>query len=560
MASLSPDSLSKAPPNNALEWTLEMVRIPSVTGSSAEGQFAALMRQKLARVSYFRQNPQDLWCERTENDPLERENLFALVRGSGKRVVILAGHFDVVSTGNYGPLEGLAFDPYPLLEALLKTLKGSDNPADRQALEDFESGAFLPGRGILDMKSGLASGIVALERFAQLVDRVGNLLLVATPDEEHGSKGMRSAISTLARLKARESLEFVAALNLDATADSGDGTAGRTIYTGSVGKLLPTALFIGRPTHAGYPFDGVNPHLMAAEFTREVESNPAYSSVADAPGLAGMLAPAPTCLEQTDLRDGYEVTTPRLTWVAFNVMLMRSEAAKVLARFKRAAGQALERALALEQARFEEFEDRAGRPVRPLPYKPRLLEYAELEKRALEQAGPEAVQAAKTQVEAESTDPLCYARQLTLELVNLANLSGPAAVVGFAPVYYPVALLGQDLKSKRLLKVCQEAAIRVESEFGQSISFRPFFEGISDMSFLAPLEGTNDSPTLSLNMPGWGTRWNVDYQGAELLGVPTVNVGPWGREYHQRLERVQTDYAFRILPELVWRLALGALE
>jgi len=552
-------------PLNALEWTLEMVRIPSVTGSSAEGQFAALMREKLARVPYFQSRPQDLWCERTENDPLERENLFALMRGQGSRTVILAGHFDVVSTANYGPLEPLAFEPEKLLGALLETLRGSSNPADCQALEDFESGAFLPGRGILDMKSGLASGIVALERFAQIADRVGNLLLLATPDEEHGSKGMRSAISALARLGEREGLEFVAALNLDSTADGGDGSSGRTVYTGSVGKLLPTVLFVGRPTHAGYPFDGVNPHLMAAEFTLEVESNPAYSSVADAPGLTGLLAPAPTCLEQTDLRAGYEVTTPRLTWVAFNVMLVKNEAAEVLARFKKAAGEALKRALILEQKRFDEFETRAGRISRTLPYQAQLLEYADLEKLALEHAGEAAVQDAKTRAEAGNLDPLVYARTLTLELAQLANLSGPAAVVGFAPVYYPVALLGQDVKSEHLLEVCRTVAPDLEREFGQSIGFRPFFEGISDMSFLAPLEssaleGGGDASTLSLNMPGWGTRWSVDYAGAKLLGVPVVNVGPWGREYHQRLERVHSDYAFRVLPELVWRLAMGALE
>ena len=552
-------------PSNALEWTLEMVRIPSVTGSSAEGQFAALMREKLARVPYFQSRPENVWCEKTENDPLERENLFALVRGRGSRTVILAGHFDVVSTTNYGPLEHLAFEPHALLEALLETLRGSPNPADRQALEDFESGAFLPGRGILDMKSGLASGIVTLERFAQIAGQVGNLLLVATPDEEHGSKGMRSAISSLARLQEREGLEFVAALNLDSTADGGDGSSGRTVYTGSVGKLLPTVLFIGRPTHAGYPFDGVNPHLMAAQFTLEVESNPAYSSVAEALGLVGMLAPAPTCLEQADLRVGYEVTTPRLTWVAFNVMLVKNEAAGVLARFKRAAGEALRRALILEQTRFDEFETRAGRPNRTLPYQAQLLEYGDLEKLALEHSGAAAVQDLKTRAETGNLDPLVYARTLTLELAQLANLSGPAAVVGFAPVYYPVALLGQDGKSDHLLEVCCRVAPDLERESGQSIGFRPFFEGISDMSFLAPLEsslleGVGDASTLSLNMPGWGTRWSVDYAGAKLLDVPVVNVGPWGREYHQRLERVHSDYAFRVLPELVWRLAIGALE
>jgi len=30
-----------------------------------------------------------------------------------------------------------------------------------------------------------------------------------------------------------------------------------------------------------------------------------------------------------------------------------------------------------------------------------------------------------------------------------------------------------------------------------------------------------------------------------------VNIGPWGREYHQRHERVHAPYAFTVLPELL---------
>jgi arginine utilization protein RocB len=41
------------------------------------------------------------------------------------------------------------------------------------------------------------------------------------------------------------------------------------------------------------------------------------------------------------------------------------------------------------------------------------------------------------------------------------------------------------------------------------------------------------------------------------LSCPIVNIGPWGKDYHQRLERVHTPFAFEVLPELLWRILHG---
>jgi hypothetical protein len=93
----------------------------------------------------------------------------------------------------------LAFKPDELLAALIADLESRPlNATEQQALDDFNSGAFLPGRGILDMKSGIAAGKAVLEAFAEEPDRSGNLLLIATPDEERGSRGMRSLRDALA--------------------------------------------------------------------------------------------------------------------------------------------------------------------------------------------------------------------------------------------------------------------------------------------------------------------------------------------------------------------------
>lgn len=36
-----------------------------------------------------------------------------------------------------------------------------------------------------------------------------------------------------------------------------------------------------------------------------------------------------------------------------------------------------------------------------------------------------------------------------------------------------------------------------------------------------------------------------------LAQVPTVNLGPWGRDYHTPWERADADYLFRLLPALL---------
>jgi len=39
-----------------------------------------------------------------------------------------------------------------------------------------------------------------------------------------------------------------------------------------------------------------------------------------------------------------------------------------------------------------------------------------------------------------------------------------------------------------------------------------------------------------------------------FIKAPVINIGPWGREYHQWGERVNRYYAFNVLPDLVFRI------
>lgn len=518
------------------ELTLRLVAWESVSGTEGEQEFAFRLHDLLRGLPYFATHPEYLQLRRTQDDPLERYTLFALVRGKGPRTVILTGHYDVVSVDNYGLLKEWAFDPEELLPKLLEEIRTS-NP---QAAQDLASGDFLPGRAALDMKSGLAAGIAVLERFATS-EPVGNLLFIAVPDEEHSSHGMRSAVQQLPELLGAWGLEAEAAINLDAHVDTGDGSEGQNVFLGSVGKLLPTVFFLGSPTHAGDPFSGVGANFLAAELIRLLEANPDF---ADAE------APPPVNLRQGDFKDYYDVTTPHTAFAAFNLLTHTWGPREVLERVVAATHQALESALETLRARA------ARRGLRVPERRPMVLTFAELERWAREKAGravQEAYQGLKT------ADPLEFSRQVTERLVRQARLEGPAAVVGFGSLYYPRARLGESPGEKRLLEIVSRQATQVSQEFGTPIGLRPFFPGISDMSFLGCRDTKAALEAMAANTPAFGKILHFDYRLPAQLAIPVVNLGPWGRDYHQRTERVHMPYSFGVLPELLWRVCRDLL-
>lgn len=309
--------------------SLLMTRWPSVTGSPDEAAFSERLREHLAETPYFRNHPDQLITVDSHGEPMT-QNVVALVRGRGRRTVVLAGHFDTVSIANYGTLAPLACDPEPLTEALLQELRSRPlNGAETKALMDFESGDFIAGRGLLDMKSGLAAGIAALERFTGLEAPEGNILFVATPDEENRSRGMRSLRNALPEIARRFGLDIVGGINLDASSCERDGEEGRAVYLGSIGKFAPFAFVIGRPTHAGYPFNGTSAHRISAEIVRAMDTVPELSDDA-----FGERSPPPVCLEARDIRDGYDVTTPDRVWLSFNWLTHRRSPADILGEFR----------------------------------------------------------------------------------------------------------------------------------------------------------------------------------------------------------------------------------
>jgi arginine utilization protein RocB len=471
---------------------------PSVTGSAEEAAFA----RKLAEIlSGF--NLDHVWTEAIAGDPAGRSNVFALKRGKARSTIVLTGHFDVVPVEDYGELRPFAFEPEKLAPELIARLKQSgENPL---ALADLESGDFLPGRGLLDMKAGLAAGLAAMEIYRG----DGNLLFIGVCDEEDRSAGARAAAPHIAKIAAEHGLEIDLVINLDSISDQGDGSRGRVVAMGSIGKQLLTAFVVGKEAHACYPRDGVNAAYLAAELLTEFELAP---ELAETSGEE--IAAPPTALAAKDLKSGYNVTTPAQAWIYWNTLQHRRPAQEVLEIGLTLARRAMARA--------------AQRVKREIP----VMSYAELAARV-----PKADIAAmaKELATLSHLDLPEQAKLLTTHVWEKAGLPGPAVILGFGSIPYPAVALGDTSVEDTVM-----AAARAHG-----LSRLRYFPGISDMSFLG--EAAGDLGAAAGNTPNWGTSFIMSVPA----GYPCINIGPWGRDYHNWLERLHAPYAFETLPHVL---------
>ena len=546
----------------------KLVSIPSVSGTAGENVVARAMEDWLRAVPYFVEHPEFVLSLPVEEGGLERRAVLAFLP-AGKpteRTVLLTGHHDVVDTDVCGDLADLAYDADAYTAAL------ADRVLPEDARRDLDSGNYLFGRGVMDMKGGLALHMCFVRHMSEQRDNLGvNLLFLSVPDEEANSTGMRGSLPALAAFVREHGLRLVAALTGEPTfpimaseEDSGENgpdedrtsasTLQRMYYTGTTGKMMPFFFCIGREAHAGCYYDGVNGAAIAARVTVLMDGNPNFIDAIRSPetGKREALSP-PCCLGLKDLRGVYSVTLPERAIVYCNVLNMVRTPTQVLEQCRQVAQQALDETLVSLRRSGERTRELAGLTGNPVPdWTARVYSFAELQKLAALAAGDGVA------------DPACFLESLPSEtdarvsglslvdhLVSLAHLKGPAIVVGFLPPYYPAKInLRRDGDEMRLRRILEEVCADAERMVG-NIRLVECFGGITDLSFLGFQGRREDLDSITGNMPGWGKLYDLSIDDLVALDAPVANMGPSGKDAHKDTERLELEYSLRIAPQLL---------
>lgn len=538
------------------EYTLRLVRIRSVSPGEGEIAVAEEVLRQLTEGG-LRDAYTACGLDAIEGDPYGRKNAYAFLRGASPRTVVLLGHIDTVQTADYGPLEQYALDPEALDARLDELLRlAPEIRADVEA----QPGDWAFGRGVIDMKSGVAANVAVTRRLAALA-REGRLplsvVMLATPDEENESAGVLQGVRFLLRLKREHGLEYLGLINTDYTTALYPGDPHRYVYTGSIGKLLPSFYIVGREAHVGDPFDGVDANVLMAEIIRDVSMCDDLCDVA-----GGRITPPPVTLHAQDLKTHYDVQLPFTAWFYLNVLTYNAEPGELLDRLCHRADASLARVL----ARIDDTERRwlraAGEVERARQVRPRsgrTLTYDELRQAAERTAGAERVRA-ELDDEWDRWPAELDKRKRSLHLVRrlwtLSGLQGPAVVVYYAPPFYPHV----GAKEGALLTAVRDVARRYPE---LNLVEEEYFQFLSDMSYLR-LDPGVDVSALVANMPVWQPAdaplrpgaYSLPLDEMRELGLPVVNLGPYGKGAHQRGERALASYSFGVLPGLVFETVL----
>ncbi len=532
--------------------TVQLAGMPSISPSADEASVAEAILRLLSldepELRYL-----EAGLDPVDGDMYGRSNAYALLQGNSSDTVILLGHFDTVGITDYGELEPWALDPEGLWdrqEQLAALVPGL--PEDLQ----MHPGDWMFGRGVVDMKSGVATNIAVIRRLR--VDAAAgrlplSVVFLATPDEENESAGVLQAVALLLRLGRTHGLEYVGAINTDYTTALYPGDPHRYIYTGTVGKLLPSFFIVGAETHAASPFDGFDANLIAAELIRDLSMS---DDLCDQ--VAGQITPPPVTLHASDLKRRYDVQVPFTAYFYLNVLTYTTSPGDLLLRLQLRAEAALSRILrSVDEAnqRWLVAEGDTERARRLVPRTGRVMTYSELRRMAVSQQGETAV-ASALEHEWEAVPSTADKRERCLHQVErlwtLSGLAGPAIILYYSPPFYP--------HIRGATGPLYEAVYRVAKNHPElSLELREYFPYLSDMSYLR-LDPGLDVAALRLNMPVWRDEdeearsgsYSLPLSAIQELGVPVVNLGPYGRGAHQRGERTLMSYSFEALPQLVY--------
>ena len=536
--------------------TLELTEIPSIVGTREENNVVEKIYEKFIEMEYFKKHPENVLYIPVKDDPLERKSVMAIVKGekgNSKKTLVLIGHTDTVGVSDYGILSDYATKPLELKEKLTEV------SLPKEALEDLESGEYLFGRGIFDMKCGVATLITIVESISKDVKNFeGNIVFAAVCDEEGNSGGMLSVVPKLVNLQEKEGFEYLAVIDTDYSAPRYEGDSTRYVYIGTVGKLMPSFYIVGSETHAGDPFKGLDPNHISAAIVEEFNFNTKYCDEAE-----GEFTVPPISLRQQDLKPEYSVQTTKTSYLYFNFGTHSSTPDQIMDKVIDGTNLAFQKVIDSLNIEYKKYCEANSFPYEKLPWEARTISFEELYEKVKIEKGQELdkkiEELSEKLLKDENVDERIFALKIVETVHNMWSNKEPVVIVYFSPPYYPhIYVKGETFLEKKLLNTIQQVLEEIDSNY--NIKMKKFYPYISDLSFAAAPREENAINSLKNNMPGFGLKYNLPIEDMQKLNLPVINIGPFGKDAHKFTERLEKDYSFNIVPKIVYQVILDLLK
>ncbi|MBU3159675.1 M20/M25/M40 family metallo-hydrolase [Clostridium frigoris] len=525
---------------------IELISVRSDTGTTLEKDVEKYLYVWLQKLDYFKINTNNLGSYPLKNDSLERAIVWGLIKGVGRKTVILLNHHDVVDAYDYQTLKTYAYCP-ELLKEMLKNVELA-----RDVEEDLMSGEWIFARGAADMKAGIAIQLSLIEAFSKRQKFNGNVLFLSVADEESLSLGMRNSAELLKKIKNKFDLDYTILIDSEPhqKTENNEGV----FYTGSVGKLMPVVYVRGKKTHIGDIFQGFNPILLLSQIVSETELNSDFSDVVE-----DEVSPPPSWNYFRDGKKCYDASIPDSAGGYFSVLTLKRTPKIILEQLLKISKQAFENVICQMNKNYSNYLNKKNESEHKLPWKTNVKTFSQIYNDAIEQSGEKFILDYRLTIEKLKTD--IKNNIISMPESNIALIGKtldyitdktPMVVIAFSPPYYPHISINDFTELDNNVSDISNAVVRIAREVCfETYSKRNYFMGISDMSYAALNESENVIPHIEFNMPLWENMYDIPFETIKQLAIPSINIGPYGKDLHKFTERVFTNDVIRQTPKLI---------
>ncbi|GGI43456.1 M20/M25/M40 family metallo-hydrolase [Mammaliicoccus stepanovicii] len=506
-----------------------LVKHDSITHSEGEKTFPYFLKEQYLKLNYFKQNEEQVMLQPTGDG---RHAVLAYYKApTSKKTLVCISHFDTVGIDDFSEYSSHAFD----MDEITKIFRQDDKFLTSDAKDDIKNGDYLFGRGSMDMKPGLMIHMSLIEKAIHELWDI-NIIVISVPDEEVESKGMHKAVEKLNQLRQEDHLDIVLHLNSEPTFSQAENDSNHYIYSGTIGKIMPSVLCYGKETHVGQPMNGISSNYIQSFINKEMEYSKLFKE-----HYKDEVTPLPVSLMSRDIKQHYDVQTPFRSIALYNVFLFNRNAKQVFTIFNEVVHKAVHQCAHAYQEIVN--DEGLNREINI-----NVMTYNELKNMAIDEFGEDHIDMIIKQIIDQIPDKRAQSIEITDRFMQIMKGLGPTVVTFFAPPYYPAAHSSEDPFIDNIVNTVSKVSLK---QFNRTSKRQYFFNGISDLSYAKYRLDDDGFQSYVDQTPVFNHSYKIPFEDIKAISAPVINIGPIGKDAHQVTERIHVKSAFEEIPFII---------